>query len=47
MAYETMELHIGKGILYINENQYDGEWKDSEPHGIGSMLYASGDKYDG
>ena len=34
-------------MKYINVGVYDGEWKDGDENGHGTMTYANGDRYDG
>ena len=38
----------GKGVYYfLNQNKYDGEYKEGKKEGKGIYYYNNGDKYDG
>ncbi len=50
--FENGDFH-GNGKLTFqiidknNQLEYEGQWKHSNPHGTGTMIYQNGDKYSG
>ena len=38
---------MGKGVVWKNENKYEGEWKNGVISGRGVFLWANGNRYSG